>query len=90
MEEGDKKSAQFVDKIQKISIAEFKKTYERLRIKFDTYLGESYFAGEAEKIIQEALDKKIVFEDPSTGAIAVELGGLPSFCCANKMGPRFI
>ena len=77
-------------KFKKISIAEFKKVYERLGIKFDTYLGESYFAGEAEKIIQEALNKKIVFEDPSTRAIAVELGGLPSFCCANKMGPRFI
>ena len=86
MEEGDKKLLNLWIKFRKISIAEFKKTYERLGIKFDTYLGESYFAGEAEKIIQEALNKKIVFEDPSTGAIAVELGGLPSFLLRKQDG----
>ena len=26
-------------------------------IKFDTYLGESYFAGETDKIVEECLEK---------------------------------
>ena len=44
---------------RKISIAEFKKVYERLGIKFDTYLGESYFAGETDKIVEECLLRRL-------------------------------
>ena len=59
MEEGDKKLLNLWAKFKKISIAEFKKVYERLGIKFDTYLGESYFAGETDKIVEECLEKKL-------------------------------
>lgn len=98
MEEGDKKLLNLWAKFRKISIAEFKKVYERLGIKFDTYLGESYFAGETDKIVEECLlrrrvgaptraseDKKIASIDSGTGAIAVEdLEGLPSFLLRKK------
>ena len=85
MEEGDKKLINLWDKLRKISIAEFKKVYKRLGIKFDAYLGESYFAGETDKIVEECLEKKLAKKDSETGAIAVEdLEGLPSFLLRKK------
>ena len=85
MEEGDKKLLNLWAKFKKISIAEFKKVYERLGIKFDTCLGESYFAGETDKIAEECLEKKLARIDKETGAIAVEgLKGLPSFLLRKK------
>lgn len=85
MEGGDEKLLNLWAKFRKISIAEFKKVYERLGIKFDTYLGESYFAGETDKIVEECVEKKLAKEDKETGAIAVEdLDGLPSFLLRKK------
>src|SRR3989339_827927 len=85
MEEGDSELIKLWMKFRSISIAEFKKVYERLGIKFDMYLGESYFAGETDKIVKECLEKKLAKKDEETGAIAVEnLDGLPSFLLRKK------
>jgi len=85
MEEGNKGLINLWAKFRNISIAEFKKVYERLGIKFDMYLGESYFAGETDKIVKECLEKKLAKKDEETGAIAVEnLDGLPSFLLRKK------
>ncbi len=86
LELGDESLLKIWSKFEKISVSEFNKVYKKLGISFDTFLGESYFVGEAEKIIQEALDKKVAFEDPTTGAIAVELSGLPSFLLRKQDG----
>ncbi|MEK9161215.1 MAG: arginine--tRNA ligase [Patescibacteria group bacterium] len=86
LEVGDENLLKTWSKFEKISVSEFNKVYKKLGISFDTFLGESYFVGEAEKIIQDALDKKVAFEDPTTGAIAVELGGLPSFLLRKQDG----
>ena len=85
MEKGDSELIKLWMKFRSISIAEFKKIYERLGIKFDAYLGESYFAGETDKIVKECLEKKLAKKDEETGAIAVEdLEGLPSFLLRKK------
>ncbi len=85
MEEGDEKLISLWMKFRNISIAEFKKVYERLGIKFDMCLGESYFAEETDKIVEECLEKKLAKKDEETGAVAVEdLDGLPSFLLRKK------
>jgi len=85
MEEGDSELIKLWIKFRSISIAEFKKIYERLGIKFDAYLGESYFAEETDKIVKECLEKRLAKKDEETGAIAVEdLEGLPSFLLRKK------
>src|SRR3989344_4811542 len=85
MEEEDRGLIKLWSKFRSISIAEFKKVYERLGIKFDAYLGESYFAGETDKLVEECLEKKLAKKDEQTGAIAVEnLEGLPSFLLRKK------
>jgi len=85
MEEGDSELIKLWMKFRNISIAEFKKIYERLGIKFDAYLGESYFAEETDKLVEECLEKKLAKKDEETGAIAVEdLDGVPSFLLRKK------
>src|SRR3989338_7575497 len=85
MEKGDSELIKLWMKFRSISIAEFKKIYERLGIKFDAYLGESYFAKETDKLVEECLEKKLAKKDEETGAIAVEdLEGLPSFLLRKK------
>src|SRR3989338_10967755 len=85
MEKEDSELIKLWMKFRSISIAEFKKVYERLGIKFDTYLGESYFAEETDKIVDECLEKGLAKKDEETGAIAVEdLEGLPSFLLRKK------
>ena len=85
MEKEDSELIKLWMKLRSISIAEFKKIYERLGIKFDTYLGESYFAEETDKIVDECLEKGLAKKDEETGAIAVEdLEGLPSFLLRKK------
>src|SRR3989338_9063707 len=85
MEKEDRGLIKLWSKFRNISIAEFKKVYERLGIKFDMYIGESYFAGETDKIVEECLEKKLAKKDEETGAIAVEdLDGLPSFLLRKK------
>jgi len=85
MEKGDSELIKLWMKFRSISIAEFKKIYERLGIKFDAYLGESYFAGETDKIVKECLEKRLAKKDEETGAVAVEdLEGLPSFLLRKK------
>ena len=85
MEKGDKGLIKLWMKFRSISIAEFKKIYERLGIKFDMYIGESYFAEETDKLVEECLEKRLAKKDEETGAIAVEdLDGLPSFLLRKK------
>src|SRR3989337_787420 len=85
MQPGDGELIKLWMKFRNISIAEFKKIYERLGIKFDAYLGESYFAEETDKLVEECLEKKLAKKDEETGAIAVEdLDGLPSFFLRKK------
>lgn len=87
MEGGDKKTLNLWNKFRKISVAEFKKIYNKLDIKFDIYLGESYFAEKSGGFIKEALDKKIASIDIETGAVVVEsLEGLPSFLLRKQDG----
>lgn len=85
MENGDKAILKLWERFRKISVAEFKKVYEKLGVKFDTYIGESYFAKDTNKIVEECLEKKLAKTDTETGAVAVEnLENLPSFLLRKK------
>lgn len=85
MEDGDESLLKLWKKFRKISIAEFKKVYEKLGVSFDTYVGESFFAKETDKIVGDCLKKKLAKIDTETGAVAVEnLNGLPSFLLRKK------
>lgn len=57
-----------------VSLAEFKKTYERLNISFDSYIGEAFYAPKLNDVIKLLEDKGLVEE--SQGALVVPLDDL--------------
>lgn len=73
LEKGDKKLIKIWKKFVNISLKEFKKTYNLLNIKFDYYIGESFFVDLAKKIIKESLDKGIAKYDEKQKIVYIDL-----------------
>lgn len=55
LQRGDKENIKIWKRFYKISLDEFKKVYKRLDIKFDYYLGESFYKPMLEGIVTDAL-----------------------------------
>ena len=72
LENGDEKLLILWKQFREWSIEGYEKLYKRLGVKFDSYLGESFFVEAAEPVIEEALEKKISHIDKETGAVVVE------------------
>ena len=61
-------------KIADTSLKEFQKIYERLGIKYDLFLGESFYRNKTEAIIKKCLAKKIAVLEKD-GPVVVDLAG---------------
>lgn len=84
LEDGDAWARATWQKLIEITLAEFKGTYERLGVAFDTTHGESFFEPMLNDVVQEAIDKGVARVEPE-GAVSVDFGegGLPS-CLLRK------
>lgn len=71
LEQGDPEARRMWEEIVRVSLAEFKRTYDRLGITFDSWRGESAYLGEAQAIIEEARRAGVAVEDQ--GALIVPL-----------------
>ncbi len=72
IESGDEYAVGLFDKFKAISIEQAKRVYDRLNIKFDSYLGESFYVDKV-GAVEEKLKKKNLLEI-SDGAEIVRLG----------------
>jgi len=87
LENGDLELLKLWEKFRDLSINDFKKVYKRLGVEFDTYLGESYFLAEVDKIVKEAIQKGIAIENKENNLVIVEsLKNLPSFLLKKEDG----
>ncbi|MEK9183598.1 MAG: arginine--tRNA ligase, partial [Patescibacteria group bacterium] len=87
LEQGDKQFVKLWQKFSKLSVKDFNKTYKKLNVKFDTYIGESYFAFAANEEVKKALKQGIAKKDLITGAIIVDsLDKMPSFLLQKQDG----
>ncbi len=94
LEDGDQELLELWAHFRRISIGGFKKTFDRLGVHFDTYLGESYFGASEGKdhLVELCLKEGIAQVDSETGAVVVEglKGGegkeLPTFILRKKDG----
>jgi arginyl-tRNA synthetase len=68
---GDKENIKIWKKFYKISLNEFKKVYKRLDIKFDYYLGESFYNPMLEGIVNDALKNGVA--RISEGAVVIPM-----------------
>ena len=86
LEQDDKKLVKLWREFSNLSVKEFDKTYKRLGVKFDTYMGESYFAADAGGEVKEALKMGLARKDPATGAIIIDSLEVPSFLLQKQDG----
>ncbi|OEF99382.1 arginine--tRNA ligase [Vulcanibacillus modesticaldus] len=74
LEDGDEEAVRlwkwFVDE----SIKEFEKIYQLLGVKFDHYMGESFYNDKMERVVKELTEKGLLKE--SEGALVVDLSDL--------------
>jgi arginyl-tRNA synthetase len=73
-----------------LSLADFARVYKKLGIAFDTQIGESYYTEQADKLVDECLEKlskDICHKDDVTKAVIVEpMGDIPSFLLRKQDG----
>ncbi|MDO8660272.1 MAG: arginine--tRNA ligase, partial [Candidatus Woesearchaeota archaeon] len=72
LESGHPKIQKSLEKIRKISITAFEKNYKKFNIEFDEMIGDSAFVEKAKHIVDELLEKKIAFKEP-TGEVVADL-----------------
>jgi arginyl-tRNA synthetase len=82
LQKGDKENRRLWKEFVRVSIKEFNKTYERLGIKFNVTLGESFYEKMLSSVVSEAFQKgvavkddgavKIVFNDEKLPDIVIE------------------
>jgi len=80
LEEGDPETRRLWQWFVDLTIQELEKTYRRLRVRFDTYHGESFYEPMLDDVIREALENGVARADPDSPAIILDLTehGLPS------------
>jgi len=78
IEDGDKKSNQIWQEIQKASIEGFNRVYKKLDISFDEITGQSNFTDDGKKLVADGI-KKGVFKTDETGAAYAGFGEQKKF-----------
>jgi arginyl-tRNA synthetase len=87
LEQKDSALIKLWKKFRDLSIKDFKKTYKQLEINFDSYIGESYFAGQVDAAIEDCLKNNVAKKDKETNLVIVDcLNGLPSFLLRKQDG----
>ena len=72
LEDGDEEAVRLWKWFVEESIKEFDKIYRLLGVKFDHYMGESFYNDKMERVLKELREKNLLVE--SEGALVVEMG----------------
>ncbi|MDO8537039.1 MAG: arginine--tRNA ligase [bacterium] len=77
LEEGDKENRKLWEWFKNESLKELEKIYGTLGVKFDTYIGESFFEKEMKPLAEELTKKGIAEKSEGALVIPLEKAGLP-------------
>ncbi|MDE6550868.1 MAG: arginine--tRNA ligase [Clostridia bacterium] len=72
IEDGDKEAIEIFNRFKKSTMAEVSRIYDRLRVTFDSYAGESFYNDKMDAVLESMSDKGLLEEDD--GAKIVRLG----------------
>jgi arginyl-tRNA synthetase len=87
LEKHDPKMVSLWKKFRDLSLKDFQRVYSLLSIKFDLYIGESFYAESANSITDECLKEGYCKIISGTKALVVEnIGDLPSFLLRKQDG----
>lgn len=71
IEDGDKEATELFNKFKAVTLKEVGKTYDRLKIKFDSYNGEAFYNDKMQPVLDKLEEKGLLKE--SEGAKVVDL-----------------
>lgn len=77
MEQNDPEAIAVWQWFKKISLAEFERVYELLRISFDAYVGESFYREKVPALVEELQKKNLLTESQGAQVISLEAYQMP-------------
>ena len=77
IEDGDKESNQLFELFKRITLQEVEKIYSLLKVKFDSYAGESFYIDKMEPIVSELKEKGLLTESDGASVVDLEEYGMP-------------
>jgi arginyl-tRNA synthetase len=77
LEEGDKENEKLWEWFKKESLKEFDRVYRILGVRFDTFIGESFFEKDMKPLVKELLGRGIAKKSEGATIIPLEKFGLP-------------
>ncbi|MCI6610665.1 MAG: arginine--tRNA ligase [Ezakiella sp.] len=86
LENNDKEAKEIWQWMRDLSIKEFKKVYERLDIKFESYNGEAFYQDKIPSVIEELHKKNLLVEDDGCEIVDLKPYGLTPLIITKSNG----
>lgn len=77
LENGDEESVRLWNWFKDISLMEFQKVYDKLKVKFDSYRGEAYHSQFIDDVVKELEDKNLLVESDGCKIVNLDKYDLP-------------
>lgn len=77
LESGDKETVELWQKFRSLSLEEYKKIYDILGIKFDSYNGEAFYNDKMNEIVELLNEKKVLVESEGAKVVNLEKEKVP-------------
>ena len=77
LENGDEESVKLWNWFKDISLLEFQKVYDKLKVEFDSYRGEAYHSQFINDVVKELEDKNLLTESDGCKIVNLDKYGLP-------------
>lgn len=86
LEENDPEAKKIWSWMRELSLVEFNKVYDRLKIKFDSYNGEAFYQDKIESVVNELREKNLLTESDGCEIIDLEKYGLTPLIITKSNG----
>ncbi|KEI06470.1 arginyl-tRNA synthetase [Clostridium sp. K25] len=77
LEDGEKEEVELWERFKNLSLKEFKKVYELLGVKFDSYAGESFYNDKMDSVIKEIDEKGILVKSNGAKVVMMDDENIP-------------
>lgn len=77
LEDGNKEEVELWEKFKDLSLKEFKKVYDLLNVKFDSYAGESFYNDKMDAVVEEIEDKNLLVTSNGAKVVMMEEENMP-------------
>lgn len=77
LEDGEEEEVELWERFKNLSLKEFKKVYELLGVKFDSYAGESFYNDKMDAVVKEIDEKGLLVESNGAKVVMMEEENIP-------------